>query len=203
MSLINDALKRAQEAHENLPPPPPTSAVPQFRPAEPTDRPGIGPGVLMLATLCILLLLGLLISWVWVQKNASTIKAQAAASPATPVSAPAVASPAPSVPPAVQPQDAAVAAPATPAAPVETVVVTPAPPAPAPPENTVVVPVEPPKPALKLQGIVYNPLRPAAMISGKTLFIGDRTGEWRVTAINPESATLVSGGQTNVLTLAQ
>jgi hypothetical protein len=151
MSLINDALKRAQEAHENLPPPPPTSAVPQFRPAQPTtDRPGIAPGVLMLATLCILLLLGLLISWVWVQKNASTIKVQAAAPPATPVSAPVV-TPPQSVPSAVQPPAAPVAAPATPAAPVENVVVAPAPPAPAPPENTVVVPVEPPKPALNFK----------------------------------------------------
>ena len=204
MSLINDALKRAQEAHESLPPPPPTTAVPQFRPAEPTtERPGIGPGVMLLATLCILLLLGLLISWVWVQKNASTIKVQAAAAPTTPVSAPAVVSPAPSVRSAVQAQAAPVAVPETPATSVETVVAAPAPPASAPPENTVVVPVEPPKPVLKLQGIVYNPLRPAAMISGKTLFIGDRTGEWRVVAINPESATLVSAGQTNVLTLAQ
>jgi hypothetical protein len=41
------------------------------------------------------------------------------------------------------------------------------------------------------------------MISGKTLFIGDKTGEWRVTAIDQESATLVSASQTNVLTLPQ
>jgi hypothetical protein len=41
------------------------------------------------------------------------------------------------------------------------------------------------------------------MISGKTLFIGDKTGEWRVVAIDQESATLVSAGQTNILTLPQ
>jgi hypothetical protein len=75
-----------------------------------------------------------------------------------------------------------------------------------PPEPAVVVPVVPPapvKPALRLQGIAYSPVRPAAMISGKTLFIGDKTGEWRVVAIDQESATLVSAGQTNILTLPQ
>ncbi len=63
---------------------------------------------------------------------------------------------------------------------------------------------EPPKPvALKLQGITFHPTRPAAMISGRTLFIGDRTGEWRLVAITQNAATLVKGSQTNVLTLPE
>jgi hypothetical protein len=33
------------------------------------------------------------------------------------------------------------------------------------------------------------------------VFVGDRLGEWRVLAIDPENVTLVSGGKTNVLTL--
>jgi hypothetical protein len=41
------------------------------------------------------------------------------------------------------------------------------------------------------------------MIGGKTLFIGDHLGDMRLVAIDRESATLVCGGQTNVLTLAQ
>jgi len=41
------------------------------------------------------------------------------------------------------------------------------------------------------------------MISGKTLFIGDKFGNWRLTAIDQESATLVGGGKTNVLSLPQ
>jgi hypothetical protein len=60
----------------------------------------------------------------------------------------------------------------------------------------------PPKPApLRLQAIVYNPARPSAVISGKTLFLGDRIGEFRVVAISQESVSLAGGGQTNILNL--
>jgi hypothetical protein len=41
------------------------------------------------------------------------------------------------------------------------------------------------------------------MISGKTLFVGDKLGDLRVVAIDKESATLVGGGQTNVLSLPE
>jgi hypothetical protein len=62
----------------------------------------------------------------------------------------------------------------------------------------------PPKPApLKLQSIVYNPTRPSAMINGRVLFVGEKIGGFRVTAITEDSATLVGTGQTNVLNLAQ
>src|SRR5262245_57512739 len=104
MSLINDALKRAKEAHESLPPPPPTAAVPQFRPAEPAQRPHFGSGVLVLAALCVLLLLALLISWVWVQKGAKS------ASTEIQTPAPPVASTAPTTP-TVAPSTVAVPAP--------------------------------------------------------------------------------------------
>jgi len=41
------------------------------------------------------------------------------------------------------------------------------------------------------------------MISGRTLFIGDKLEGLRVTAINRESVTLVGPAQTNVLTLSE
>jgi len=65
--------------------------------------------------------------------------------------------------------------------------------------------IEPaPKPAPpRLQAIVFRRTRPSAMISGKTLFVGDKFGDLRVVAISPDSATLVGGGQTNVLILPQ
>ena len=63
---------------------------------------------------------------------------------------------------------------------------------------------EPPKPApLRLQGIFFHPKRPSAIISGKTVFIGDKVGDLRVVAIEPDGATLVGAGQTNVLSLSQ
>jgi hypothetical protein len=66
----------------------------------------------------------------------------------------------------------------------------------APPEEP-----SPATPAIRLQAIVFHPTRPSAMINGKTLFVGDMLGEMRLVAISRESATLVGGGQTNLLTL--
>jgi len=56
---------------------------------------------------------------------------------------------------------------------------------------------------LKLQGIFFHPTRPAAMISGNTVYIGDQVGNLRVVAIDQQSATLEAGGQTNILKLPQ
>ena len=56
---------------------------------------------------------------------------------------------------------------------------------------------------IKLQGIMFHPAHPAALIGGKALFVGDKLGDWRVAAIGHESATLISAAQTNVLTLPQ
>ena len=67
-----------------------------------------------------------------------------------------------------------------------------------------IAPAPQPKPApLRLQAIVFNPKRPSALISGKTLFLGDKLGDARVVAIDRESATLVGGGKTNVLSLPE
>jgi hypothetical protein len=60
----------------------------------------------------------------------------------------------------------------------------------------------PPKPTVpKLQGIVYSPTRPSAMISGRTLFIGDKFGDQKVARIEADSVTLVSATRTNVMSL--
>ena len=70
-------------------------------------------------------------------------------------------------------------------------------PAPAP-----VVEAAPPKPApLKLQAVFYDPARPSAIISGKTVCVGDSVRDFRVVAIGSASAMLVSGSQTNLLTI--
>jgi hypothetical protein len=62
---------------------------------------------------------------------------------------------------------------------------------------------QPPKPApLKLQGIVFSK-RPSAVINGKVLFLGDRIREFRVVAITQDSAVLVGGGLTNILSLSE
>ena len=64
-------------------------------------------------------------------------------------------------------------------------------------------PVSPQTPPLRLQAIVFNPKRPSALISGKTVFVGDKVGNSRVVAIDQESATIAGAGKTNVLTLEE
>jgi len=72
------------------------------------------------------------------------------------------------------------------------------------PTNSVVAVPEVVRPAgPKLQAIVFNPSNPSAIISGKTVFAGDRVGEWRVLSVGRDSATLVKAGETNVLKLGE
>ena len=62
-------------------------------------------------------------------------------------------------------------------------------------------PPTPPEP--KLQGILFAASRPWAIVNGKTVFVGDQIGEFRVTAISKDSVTLQSETATNVLSLSQ
>jgi hypothetical protein len=59
-----------------------------------------------------------------------------------------------------------------------------------------------PKPA-RLQGIVYDPVHPYAIVSGKTVFVGDSVDGMRVTAISRDAVTLAGNGQTNKLAVGQ
>lgn len=70
----------------------------------------------------------------------------------------------------------------------------PAPAAPAP----MTVAANLPKPA-RIQGIVDDPAHPYAIVSGKTVYVGDQMDGQRVTAISPDAITLVGNGQTNQL----
>jgi hypothetical protein len=57
-------------------------------------------------------------------------------------------------------------------------------------------------PGPKLQGILFAATRPCAIVSGKTVFVGDQIDEFRVTAISRDSVTLQSGTTTKVLSLS-
>ncbi len=85
-------------------------------------------------------------------------------------------------------------------APIPAPVVQPAP-APNPPPvapATEALAANPPKP-VQIQGIVSDPVHPYAIVSGKTVFVGDAVGDQRVAAISPDTLTLVGNGQTNQL----
>ena len=202
MSLINDALKRAKAAQ------PQASQAPlnlPLRPVEPDQRHARhNLGLLLPVGLALVALLALFLVWRWAQSRQpveageGAVRAVTPAVPAAPV-LPAEPAPAPApvaappVAPAPTPQAEPPAPPLAKVQETDAVAEAPAP-APAP---------APPKPApLRLQGILFNPQHPSAMINGKTLFVGDRLGDLRVLAIGQSSVTLANSARTNVLFLA-
>jgi hypothetical protein len=52
-----------------------------------------------------------------------------------------------------------------------------------------------------LQGIYWRPFKPSAVVNGKTLDVGDRLEQARVTAIDQQSVTLTVDGKSKVLQL--
>ena len=218
MSLINDALKRAKEAQRRASPPP--SSPMQFRPVEPAQQARHGVGLMLPAILAGAALLALFCAWQWAQRRPPAEPREVRAltrpgAPATvtpqsvalsPTETATTAQPSPPAELPFQPDaimEVANLLPATDPSPSST-----------PPlareqandasDSVVVASPPPPKPApLRLQAIVFNPKRPSVLINGKTLFVGERVGDARVVAIDQESATLVSAGKTNILTLGE
>lgn len=206
MSLINDALKRAREAQKNAPPP--EAPQPQLRSEDTEKHARHNLGLLVPVSLALLALAGLVVVWlVWRQHGTGDVQQVAAKSPST-TNAPALSS----LPPAIvaaasataptNASQSSLAAKGASAASTEAANPASSSLAPAP---AVVAPVPEPapvKPPPKLQGIVFNPRRPSALIDGKTVFVGDRVGEFRVIAITASTATLATKGVTNVLSLS-
>lgn len=224
MSLINDALKRAKAAQRDAPPQ--ANCGPALRPVEPDNVVRRSVGLVLPLVLAAIALLILFFVWRYAPPtrkaspqaapvDISTARARTLPSSNKPsvgasvvITPPAQESPKTAATSAASPQPAAAnpsiqqsnnPATASPGAGIaEAAAVTNTAGSMAP-TNT-----PPAKPALpKLQGIVFNPRRPSAVINGKTLFLGDRVAGFRVVAIGPDSATLVSGGQTNVLMLEE
>ena len=67
--------------------------------------------------------------------------------------------------------------------------------------GVVMAPPLPPEP--KLQGILFDATHPCAIVNGKTVFVGDRVGEFRVAAISEDTLTLQSETETKVLSLSR
>ena len=177
MSLINEALKRAKQAQQQKPPETPPM---QFRPVEPGQQPkkgnlGIWIGVALIALLAI----GFIFRQMSRDNGSNSPKEAKAREivPANPVPHEPIAPPVPTNAPVAN-----VSEPGT---------------------NAPVVDEVPSKPAPKLQAVVFDPKRPSAIISGKSLFVGDKWNDLRVVKITRESATLVGAGQTNLLVLGE
>ena len=223
MSLINDALRRAQSA-EPLPPPPPPG---HFRPVEPQPQARHALGLLVPIALVFIALLVLLLVWEMSRSSDTPTpvepRARARASvyvgepakgaarvPTAPAAQPPVTAPSQSSVPGVDAKQASTLSPAPVSVPAPATTVADANPgseseavaiaatnSPAVSNALPAVPVLP-----KLQGLVYNPRRPCVVLNGKTVFTGERIGAYRVVAIGPDSVTLVGAGQTNVLSLS-
>ena len=163
MSLINDALKRASQAQQTNPPP----NFPPLPPVESKSGGAVGwmlPAVMVFLIVAACFFIGLSMARHTVTqtaREASVPAMQKVESVSVPVSN------APSVP------ETSVPAASTP-------------PSPSPPP----LPPPPPLPLPKLQGIVYSPARPWAIVNGRTVHAGDRLGEFRVREISQYTVTL-------------
>ena len=171
MSLINDALKQARRSQQNNPP----SIQPPLPPVESVSRGGMN-WFLLVAIVLLLAVAGFFIG-LSLSRHTPPVAALATSPAITPEPLP------------IQPAESV--SNSTPA-------VTNAPSV----SNEVAdVPPPPPPPEPKLQGILFDPTRPCAIVDGATVFVGDRTGEFRVTAISKDKVTLKSGTGIKVLSL--
>jgi len=221
MSLINDALKRAKVAQQTNP----LSAAPDLplRPVEPERQPRPRTAMLLPMVFGVVLALVAVLLWQGSQRRAAppqTALPVAKAVLPAPVTPATVAAPPPAVSanqtvfasqpasplgtslPAAGAPEADAKPPAVNATPVTGLPPT----APSPASNAVPVTVAAaaPQPApLKLQGILYRPTNPVAVINGKTVGVGDRVDEAIVVSINQSSTLVVVAGETNKLSLPQ
>jgi hypothetical protein len=182
MSLINDALRRARQAQEQPPIPPIITSGPPFRPVE--QDPGPPRRILLVVPAALLVVVGLsalLLAWLWPGSAAPELQAKARSSQAG-TSAPGIANSAPTP----------VAEPSPPPSALDATVTN---------ESAGPSQVAPPEPVLKLQAIIYHPTRPSAIISGRSLFVGDRFDHLRLTAVTRDSVTLTGNGETHRLNL--
>src|SRR4051812_28446487 len=191
MSLINDALKRASQ----LTAPPTKRAAgtpePPEQPLKLKREPSLWP-VIVFPTL-LLVILGVA-GW-FILKHAgteSTVNAAARQNPASDAGegasvateAPEQSAPEPAAPPEIAALDLQKVSAQT-----------------SNDSTTVAAPLSPPAPTFKLQGIFYKPVQPLAMVNGRTVGVGEKVLNGRITAIRRESVSVSVDGKTKVLTL--
>ncbi|MEI6193180.1 MAG: hypothetical protein WCS42_02500 [Verrucomicrobiota bacterium] len=187
MSLINDALKRAQESQRpNIP-----SSVSSIRTID--ARPKPRPFISRMLVIVIFLLLSAAFAFIGLAMTGRLAKKTIAAPQVSPKVALAAVSP-PSQP-LPTPVAALVPAPVVPS---------PAAPAAMPKPAPAVAPTPLILPdTLHVQGVAYDPVRPWAIVSGRTVYVGDQVKGVRVIGITKDSVTFGSHGQTNLLYVGQ
>lgn len=186
MSLINDALKRARQSQQKTPP-----SGPMLFPAEIRTPGGIG-WFLPAVIIALVFTAGIFIALALARHTPPPPAAIAPVTAATQQiisatqqiesAAASVSAPVSNAPPAVFKTNAAA-------------ISNSAPPLPTPP---------PPPPEPKLQGIIFTPPRPWAIVNGKTVYVGDHVGDFHVKEITRNTVTLQSmDGSEKTLVMGQ
>jgi hypothetical protein len=207
MSLVNDALKRAKEAQQPTPAPP--ISGPPFQELDTVED--SGRWITSPITMAVVAVIALLLVWQALRRGDGASRSEgestlvSARSIVTPEAKPTAVEPlspnpetAPGVPPHTMSPSSGHSTNITPQSATGTTneLMSAAP--------QEVVPAAPPAPPpLKLQAVVWSPKRPSGMISGSTVFVGDKIQEFRVTKITQDSVTLSAGSEVKVLKLAQ
>jgi hypothetical protein len=222
MSMINQALRRANQAPGRQP----VAEGPALRPTDPPPYPGGEVGLLLPTLLVIVVALAVALFWAALHPGRPTeVRARTIETPPAVQAAALVASTAPSATPTVTtkvptPATAATAAaataasntvipassstlttasaslsagaPNTPSATATATAMMTAPPATNPAASVATQP-EPAVPvAYKLETIFYRPDRPSAVINGRFLHVGDQLDDVTVESIKPDVVTIVS-----------
>lgn len=193
MSLVNDALKRAKETHDRQGGQPMRGAPLHTASAPPASK------MWVVALLAFVLALAAAVAGIkyW-QKHQSLpffkTHTEETTKPTYKIiigeNPDAKPKPAPAAPAARVPVKITTVEPTTPAPKVETVLA----PVPAAPP----APISPPI-ALKLQGILYSATKPAAILNGRTIFVGDVVGGMTISSIESDRITITYSNQPIVL----
>ena len=179
MSLVNDALKRAQRIQQkqrDLPPPPLLRSAPP-------PPPNSGFWLRFLATALAVLGITFLVIFWRLSPDGHPPEGQKPLPVSTTPHPPAQSQPVPVQPVIAETNPSPIPSPPPP--------ITKAPAA---------APSKPTPSPLKLQAIFYTPRNPSAIINGKTVQIGDTFEGLRIVKINPDSVDLATPTQTNRLT---
>jgi predicted DNA-binding transcriptional regulator YafY len=159
MSLINDALKRAQESQQKNPPP----HLPPIPPAE--NKSGGGKSFLPALIIVLIFAAGIFIGLAVSHNSQRRAQAQRLNTQVNLVSL---------VPTSAPTQKVEALVPTIPKS---------------KPTNAIAA-VSNSVETLKVQGIVYDLKRPWAIVAGKTVFVGDKVRDFRVTRISKDAVTL-------------
>ena len=171
MSLINDALKRADEQHRQSEATAPPPLAKPLQPVTHKSRAWLPVALLMIGLMLVLALAAWFLSKWWEAQKHKTKK------------------PVPKVVPAEIPK------PKPPEPPVEPPHTNPPPVVVEPP------PVIKTNVVLKLQGVFIRTDKPSALINGRMVFVGDKIFDATVRSILPDRVTVEEDGQTKVMIL--